>query len=47
MYDPQKEKAVQYANEPSFTLKDVYQISKRIKASKAPENLELYNNDDY
>ena len=47
MYDPQKDKAVQFTNEPGFSLKDVYKISKSIKGSAAPENLEIYTNEDY
>ena len=47
IYDPQKDKAVQFANDASFTLKNVYQIMNRLKKSDEPENLEAYTNEDY
>ena len=47
MYDPHKDKAVQYSNEAGFTLKDVYNISKKFKTYDASQNLEIYTNEDY
>ena len=47
IFDPLKNKALQFCSEHQFGFSEAYNADKSIRKSDAPENIEFYTNEDY
>lgn len=47
IFDPIKDKAIQFSSEAAFSFAQAYQTVRKIRKGKEPENLEVYTCEDY
>ena len=47
IFDPEKNKAIQFSSDPHFTFSEAHKTVRGIRKSNAPQNLEIFDNNDY